>query len=208
MNYVIGVDFDNTLVSYDDVFWDEAFQRGLIYPGSGKDKKDIRDVIRQIPNGEIEWQKVQAVVYGPRMNEAKLIEGVKAFFESCKLNKIRVFIISHKTEYAKMDQTGTNLREVSLSWMKRNGFFETYGFGLPIENVFFESTRREKIERIKEIQCTHFIDDLEETFLEDAFPPGIEKILYIPRMKHLDVQGLKLASSWEEIKNFVFASSI
>jgi hypothetical protein len=208
MNYVIGVDFDNTLASYDDVLYDEALQRGLISSGAGRGKKDIRDVIRRIPNGEIEWQKVQAVVYGPRMNEAKLIEGVKAFFESCKLNKIRVFIVSHKTKYAKMGQTGTNLREVSLSWMKRKGFFETHGFGLSLENVFFESTRSEKLERIKKIRCTHFIDDLEETFLEDTFPADIEKILYMPHMKHLDVQGVKLAGSWKEIKNFVFCSSI
>lgn len=54
MNYVIGIDFDNTLVSYDDVLYDEALQRGLIHLDSGKGKKDIRDMIRRKPNGEIE----------------------------------------------------------------------------------------------------------------------------------------------------------
>ena len=208
MDYAIGIDFDNTLASYDDTIYDESLQRDLISPDSGKDKRDIRDVIRQTPNGEIEWQKVQAVVYGPRMNEAKLIEGVKAFFESCKLNKIRVFIVSHKTEYAKMDKTGTNLREASLTWMKGRGFFERCGFGLSIEDVFFESTRIEKIKRIKEIRCTHFIDDLEETFMEDTFPTDIEKILYVPHMKQSIVEGVKRTASWKEIKDYVFAPSI
>ena len=208
MNYLIGIDFDNTLASYDDVLYDEALQRGLICPGLEKGKKNIRDMIRQIPKGEIEWQKVQAVVYGPRMNEAKLIKGVKTFFEFCKVSKIRVFIISHKTEYAKLDKTGTNLRDASLSWMKGKGFFETYGFGLSIEDVFFESTRSEKIERIKKIECTHFIDDLEETFLEDTFPTYVKKILYMPHVKHSAVQGVRLAASWKEIKDYVFTSSI
>jgi len=205
---VIGIDFDNTLVSYDDVLYDEALQRDLIHPDSGKGKKSIRDMIRRTPNGEIEWQKLQAIVYGPRMNEAKLIEGVETFFEFCKVPKVRVFIVSHKTEYAKMGKTETNLRAASLSWMKGKGFFEPYGFGLSLEDVFFESTRTEKIERIKKMQCTHFIDDLEETFLEDTFPTDIEKILYMPYMKHSAVQGVRLAASWKEIKDHVFDSSI
>jgi len=80
--------------------------------------------------------------------------------------------------------------------------------GLTFDDVYFESTRREKIERIKEIQCTHFIDDLEETFLEDTFPTDIEKILYMTYMKHSAVQGVRLAASWKEIKDHVFGSSI
>jgi hypothetical protein len=205
MNYVIGIDFDNTLASYDDVLYDEALQRGLICPGSRKGKKNIRDMIRQIPNGEIEWQKLQAVVYGPRMNEAKLIEGVKAFLAFCMVSKVRVFIVSHKTEYAKMDKTVTNLRQASMSWMKEKGFFGEYGFGLTTEDVFFESTRVEKIKRITKIKCTHFIDDLEETFLEDIFPTHIKKILYTPHVKHSDAQGVRLAASWKAIKGLIFA---
>jgi hypothetical protein len=208
MNYVIGIDFDNTLVSYDTVFYDEALQRGFICSDAGKGKKNIRDMIRRTPNGEIEWQKVQAAVYGPRMNEAKLIEGVKTFCECCKVSKIRVCIISHKTEYAKMDNTRTNLRAASLSWMKGKGFFEPSRFGLSIGDVFFESTRYEKIERIKKISCTHFIDDLEETFLEDTFPADIEKILYMPQSRYSAIPKGKLAASWEEIGNYVFRSSI
>jgi len=204
---LIGIDFDNTIVSYDTVFYDEASRRGFIGPGSKKGKKNIRDMIRRTRNGEIEWQKIQAVVYGPRMNEAKLIDGVKAFCEFCKASKVPVCIVSHKAEYAKMDNTRTNLREAALSWMKGKGFFESEGFGLSAKEVFFESTRYEKIQRIKKMQCTHFIDDLEETFLEEAFPAGIEKILYMPHMQYSAISEIKSMASWEEVKNYVFGSS-
>jgi len=64
VDYIIGVDFDNTLVSYGDNVHREAVQRGLIPPVVGKSKKEIRDRIRQLPDGEIEWQRLQATVYG------------------------------------------------------------------------------------------------------------------------------------------------
>ena len=43
MGYVIGIDFDNTLVNYDDLMWNKRFQQGLISPGIGKEKNDVRD---------------------------------------------------------------------------------------------------------------------------------------------------------------------
>ena len=208
MNYLVGVDFDNTLVSYDEVLFDEAMQRGLIRPDSRKGKKSIRDSIRQLPNGEIEWQKLQAVIYGSRMMEAKQIEGVQTFLDCCKHSNTRVFIISHKTTYASQDETGTDLRTSSLSWMKARGFFEPDGLGLSLDDVYFESTSSHKIERIRTLKCTHFIDDLEETFLEECFPAHVEKILYTPHMCHSTLpEGIRVATSWEEVRDLVFGSS-
>ena len=78
---IIGVDFDNTIVSYDEVIHQIACEKGLI-PGSHlKSKRHIRDAIRKLENGEMEWQKVQAIVYGPRMKDAKVIEGALVFLK-------------------------------------------------------------------------------------------------------------------------------
>lgn len=205
LNYVIGIDFDNTIASYDDIMHKLAVQQGLIQPDVKKSKKHLRDYIRQLPNGEIEWQRIQGIVYGPRMGEAKLIGGVWKFFESCRLYKAKTYIVSHKTEFARFDETGTNLRASALEWMKRNRFFEANGFGLSQEeDVYFESTRREKIERIRHLGCTHFIDDLEETFLDELFPTNVEKILYAPHMQDSFAEGVKVATTWEEISGFLF----
>lgn len=204
MDYIIGVDFDNTIVSYDDIMHRVAVQRGLVHPDVRKSKNHIRDSIRQLPNGEIKWQKLQAIVYGSRMGEARLIEGVPTFFSLCKQHKAAIYIISHKTEYANFDQTGSNLRAAALTWMRRNRFFEADGLGLSQEDVYFESTRRQKIMRIRHLRCTHFIDDLEETFLEDSFPTDVEKILYAPHVQHSSLPKVRVVTTWKEISDYFF----
>jgi hypothetical protein len=204
MEDIVGVDFDNTIVDYSDVMHSAAVRQGLISPGVRQSKKDIRDAIRHLPDGEIKWQKLQAIVYGPMMGAASLIDGVRTFFELCKQHKVRAYIVSHKTEFARRDETSTNLREAALAWMSENGFFEADGMGLSRHDVYFESTRREKIERIRRLGCTHFIDDLEETFLEESFPADVEKILYAPHVQHSSLQGVKVAATWKEICDYFF----
>src|SRR5690349_14076920 len=123
MNRIIGIDFDNTIVGYDALMRQVGQQRGLLPSSGGKSKKEIRNIIRSLPEGEMEWRKLQAIVYGPRMAEAELIEGVPAFFQLCRENKVTTFIVSHKTEYAGGDGAGINLRAAALAWMEKNSFF-------------------------------------------------------------------------------------
>jgi hypothetical protein len=206
MEYIIGVDFDNTLVSYDKLIYAIALERGLIRADTRKNKKVIRDAIRQLPGGEIEWQRLQAILYGPRMGEATLARGVKAFFERAVRHQARVYIISHKTEYAAYDETRTNLRAAAMDWMKKHDFFKADGLGLSPQDVFFASTRQEKIARIRQLGCTHFIDDLEETFLEDSFPAGVARILYTPLATDSPSSGVRSFSAWKDISRYVFGT--
>ena len=53
---VLGVDFDNTVVSYDDVIHRVAVEMGLIPERPIIDRLEARRLIRQHPNGEIAWQ--------------------------------------------------------------------------------------------------------------------------------------------------------
>ena len=103
--HVIGVDFDNTIAIYDELFQRVASESGLIEPAVWKSKMEIRDAIQRLPDGEIEWQRLQGAVYGPRMGEAQLTDGITAFLESCHRHGAKVFIISHKTEFANYDAT-------------------------------------------------------------------------------------------------------
>ena len=204
---IIGIDFDNTIVSYDSLIYEKAIQRDLILPSIIKRKKIIRDAIRELQDGDIEWQKIQAVIYGPEIDKAKVIKGVKIFFNMCKKRSIKTFIISHKTEFSNHDSSKTNLRAAALKWMEQNKFFEPAGFGLSFEDVYFESTRAGKVARINNLNCTHFIDDLEETFLEPSFPVDVEKILYEPHIKRAAIKGMKTANSWKEIRDYFFSTN-
>ena len=207
-NCVIGVDLDNTIIEYNDTIYKTAIGLGLIPSNIEKSKNIIRDHIRNLPNGEIEWQKIQAIVYGPRIVDAKLIDEVKTFFWLCKKNKILVYIISHKTQYSNLYKSGTNLRESALMWMDKNDLFNSK-YGLTRDMVYFESTKDEKINRIISLGCTHFIDDMEEVFSSAAFPRNVEKILYNPlpiakNHNHKYKTDLRIFNSWGGINNYFF----
>jgi hypothetical protein len=200
----IGVDFDNTIVSYDDAIHRLACEWKLIAPDALRSKKSMRDAIRQLPDGEMKWQKVQAEIYGPRMHEAKLIEGVQEFFGCARKHRVPACIISHKTEYSNLLKTGANFRVAAMEWMRRHGFFETDGLGLSERDVHFASTRQDKIDRIIRLQCTHFIDDLEETFTEPAFPRQVVKVLFAPVPHTALAAGITQCATWDEIRERCF----
>ena len=199
---IIGIDFDNTIVSYDKLFYREAMQLGLIDAQCLKNKTSVRDHIRKTW-GDVAWQKLQALVYGPKIGEAVLIPGVKEFLSMCKKHKVKVFIVSHKTEYASYDPTKTNLRLAALQWLDDHDFFSDQDFGLKREDFFFESNRLDKISRIKNLCCTLYIDDLEEIFLDESFDQNIDKILFAPNSTW-EIDGIKVCTSWKSITEYVF----
>lgn len=201
---VVGIDFDNTLINYDEVFYQQARNLNLISPKVNKNKKEVRDQIRLLPDGEIIWQKLQAFVYSKGISGASLNPGADTFIRACIQNQVRVYVISHKTEYSRYDEAQTNLRQAALGWMEACRFFKVDGLGLARDHVYFESTRLEKISRLSSLGCAHFIDDLEEVFQEDAFPKEVDKILFAPQ-GHLGSWGdIKAFQSWERIYEYFF----
>lgn len=202
---VIGVDFDNTIACYDSIIATIAREALSIGPNAGDGKKEIRDMIRALPDGERRWMETQAEAYGPRMGEATLKEGARAFFARARELGVKTLIVSHKTEYAKTDvEMKTSLRAAAMKWMEEQGFFSPGGFGLSKKSVFFESTRLDKVERIRREGCTHFIDDLVEVFVEAAFPKGVEKILFTPQPQAAPSSDMVAFSSWKGITDHVF----
>ncbi len=201
----IGLDFDNTLVSYDGLFLSAAGDRGWIAPADAKSgaggKNLVRRLVRQLPEGEEKWQTLQAEVYGPRMHEAILMPGAARFMREAARQKAEMFIVSHKTRYALRDfDRRTDLRLTALNWMDQMVFFATDGFGLLRKNVFFNETRQKKVARIAELACDHFIDDLPEVFMEPGFPAATNRILISPGAD-VDPDGpYRTNSSWDSIR--------
>src|SRR5882757_2518580 len=139
----IGLDFDNTLITYDDVFLAMARERGLAASDFSGRKQAIRDSIRLLPDGELSWQQLQGQVYGKGVARATMFDGVGSFLRQCKRRNVPVVIVSHKTEFGHHDPERVNLRQAALDWMTAQGFFNEYGIAR--ENVYFEGTRQEKI---------------------------------------------------------------
>src|ERR1700704_1265663 len=174
----IGIDFDNTLIGYDEVFRAAARERGLLDSGFGGNKQALRDAIRLLLDGELTWQRLQGQVYGKGIGGAAMCEGADAFLHRCRAVGHAVFVVSHKTEYGHHDPDRVNLREAALDWMKARGFFAPDIYAIPRENVFFETSRADKLKRIAALNCTYFIDDLEEVLTDPDFPPGVNRVLF------------------------------
>lgn len=147
---------------------------------------------------------MQALVYGPRIGEAAPAPGSAEFLEECTRNGLKVNIVSHKTEFANYDETGTNLRCAAMSWLEQHRFFDSPSYGLSRDDVYFESTRKDKLDRIRQLGCTHFIDDLEETFLEESFPPRVLKLLYSSQSPVPTPDYVHLAGDWRRITDHLF----
>lgn len=175
----IGIDFDNTIARFDASFREVALAEGFIAETwDGKGKTELRDHLREQPDGEITWMRLQGLVYGKYMPCAELMPGVAGFLLKCKLVNHEVFIVSHKTEFGHFDPEKISLRREAMKWMTERRFFDPDYFDIKKENVFFADTREEKVERIAQLECDYFIDDLPEVFAEKKFPHGTKKILY------------------------------
>jgi len=202
---IVGVDFDNTLVTYDRLIHQTAVERRLIDPATPANKREVRDRIRLLPDGEVEWQKLQGLVYGPLMSRAELLPGAAEFVRACRAHGWRVYIVSHKTEFAGYDDTRTNLRDAARAWMTARAFFEPAGLLLNPHDVFFEGTRDAKIERIASLGCTHFIDDLEEVFSEPSFPAATERFLLSQRSALPD-DRIHVVNDWSVLRDYFFGA--
>ena len=70
-----------------------------------------------------------------------------------------------------------------LGMVSKNKFFNKNGLNIK-NDIFFESTKKLKIERIGKERCDVFIDDLPEIL--NMIDKSIERILYLPKDDHIN----------------------
>jgi hypothetical protein len=198
----IGIDFDNTIITYDEVFCTMAKSLGLVDPGFSGRKQAVRDAIRLLPEGEHAWQRLQGQVYGKGITAATMVEGFAAFLRRCSTEHCALAVVSHKTEYGHFDPDRINLRQAALDWMAAQGLFAGDD-AIALGNVYFEGTRAEKLGRISALGLTHFIDDLEEVLTDPRFPPNVKRILFADGAPPPGAPYI-VCSTWQDIEHQVF----
>lgn len=194
----IGIDFDNTIILYDKLFHNLALESGLIDQSVPVNKRAVRDAVRAGPRGDIGWQELQAKAYGDYINRAEIAPGFKSFIEKGRAKGFEFFVVSHKTAVSNLTGGGPSLRQAALDWMDAQGFFDPNGLDFKRDNIFFEDVRTKKIERISNLGCSVFIDDLLEVFEERAFPKGVTKVIFTSD-DLTDSKDLRVCKSWAEI---------
>lgn len=198
---VFGLDFDNTIVCYDDLFHRAALDLGLIPATLPSGKGLVRDYLRR-EEREDDWTRLQGHVYGVTIRDAPMFPGVLDFLAMCRDRRVEVFIVSHKTRHPVLGDPH-DLHGAAHDWLDAHGFYETARTGLSRERVSFELTKRQKLERIGWLGCSHFVDDLPEFLLEPGFPSRVERILFDPYRRHIESKALLRAESWPDVGAFV-----
>jgi hypothetical protein len=193
---IVGLDFDNTIVSYDEVFHRVAVEGGHVPAELPVRKEAVRDFLRNAGAEDL-WTEMQGVVYGSRMGEARPFDGALETITSIKAAGHRVVIVSHKTRYPFLGERH-DLHAAARRWLEVMGFFDPQGLAFQDTDVFFEPTKEDKLERIDRESCTHFVDDLPEILTHPLFPSGVARLLFVPgsASNHAD---LTTASKWSEI---------
>ena len=202
----IGIDFDNTIACYDQAFNDVASLLGLKSDDQPASKIDVKALVLEKVNGDLDWQRLQGQVYGKHMLLAKVFAGFHEFLYLSKLRGHEVFIVSHKSEFGHFDKEFVPLREQAILWLTNNMIFQQNEFALSKEHVFFESTREDKVRRIRHLACTHFIDDLPEVFEESLFPDNVQKIWFCPSGAGEKELAIPAVGSWRELTNKLHGS--
>jgi hypothetical protein len=198
----LGVDFDNTLVCYDEVFHRLAVEQALVPAEVARTKESVRDHLRAAGR-EDDWTELQGLVYGRRLREAPPFAGALAFLGEAVRRGVPVSIISHKTRrpYRGPD---ADLHAAARDWLEFHGCFDAARVGLRPEQVTFLETKAEKLARIGAAGCSHFIDDLPEILLAEGFPPATRPILFAPGGQPAagGAAALTCLRSWAEVRTY------
>lgn len=198
----IGIDFDNTIVSYDALFYKVAREKDMVSVNTPVNKVAVRDYLRKVGREEI-WTEMQGYVYGARMDEAICYPGVLEFIQRAAKRGHELFIVSHKTKHPFLG-VQYDLHAAARSWVTKH--LQTDGVPLIAPaHVFFEPTKEAKLLRAGQIGCQVFIDDLPEILLSEHFPPSAQRVLFDPEGNHKggDLPECKVIQSWFDLDTFL-----
>ena len=191
----IGLDFDNTIVSYDALFHKVARERDLVPPETAINKVAVREYLRRIDK-EDAWTELQGYVYGARMDEAEAYPGVIEFLRWAEQAGHDLAIVSHKTKYPFLGPQ-YDLHAAAQAWVERH-LCEHGSPLIPVGQVFFELTKEEKLARIGNFRCGIFLDDLPEILHASGFPASTRRVLFDPE-GHYEAEaqpGVTVVHSW------------
>ena len=167
----LGIDFDNTIINYSKIFKKVGVNHNLLTKSIKSGKNIIKNFFIH-RNLESKWTELQGIVYGKEIYNADAYKNCKKILIKLNKNKIKKYIVSHKTLYPYIGEK-INLHKSASNWLRNNSFFEKE-INFKKNEIFFKKTIKAKIEKIISLRCTHFIDDLKHVL--DILPDNIIKI--------------------------------
>lgn len=189
----IGVDLDNTIICFDPLFYSAAVEKKLVPENIGSSKTQIHDYLQSFGRND-DWTRLQGIIYGDKITQAKPFPGVKEFFIKAERQNIALSIVSHKTDKSALPPF-YDLHTPARRWLVDQGFYS--GLAFKPSDVFFETSIARKLDRIRKLKCDYFIDDLLEFLLNPDFPANVRRVLFDPANLHRGTI-LERITSWRE----------
>jgi hypothetical protein len=191
----LAIDFDNTLISYDQLFFTLALSKALVPAETLPQKNAVRDHLRR-EGKEQEWTRLQGEVYGAHILGAEPYPGMLKALKGLADRRVPMYIVSHKTRTPFLGHPW-DLHQAAKDWLELHRFHAADGLGWSKDDVFFELTKEAKVARMLALGCTHCVDDLPEIL--DMLPDSVEKILFAPGGNAERRPGWKHMSAWDEL---------
>lgn len=194
----IGIDFDNTIIQYDEAFYKLAVKKFLIPETLAQTKRAVRTYLNESGQDQ-QFTELQAEVYGSEIVNAKPTNGAIKALKYLHTKKVTMSIVSHKTKYP-IRGPKYNLHQAANQWIESkriDKFLTGYDSLLPIK---YCETKEEKIKYISDGPFDVYIDDLSEIL--EGIAPRITKIHYATaqsKAKNIDIT----MDSWQDIANYI-----
>jgi len=194
----IGIDLDNTIINYDEVFPRLAKSLGIARLSDPPSKLSIKAQLLKEKDGERQWRSLQGQVYGSGVASADLYPGIYRFLWRCKARGIEVHILSHKTKFGHNDPKKIPLRREATRFLQKKSIFSETSDSLVAEVHFFDS-QNDKVNAIREARFAWFVDDLVQVLADTRIPDCTKSILFCPQNTNA-IDYSRVATSWFEIE--------
>jgi hypothetical protein len=196
---IVGFDFDNTIISYEKLFKKIAYKKKLVPKNIKPNKNSVKEYLIK-KNKEKEWTILQGEVYGRHIMDAKIHIGVKKIMELLSKNKIKFYIISHKTKFPYLGRK-INLHKAAKKWINKNILKNDNSINFSIKDIFFENSIKKKISRINKLKCNIYVDDLPKIL--ELLPKDIKKILFTPNHINQPKKSIITMNKWTDFKKII-----
>jgi hypothetical protein len=198
----IGLDFDNTIVCYEEAIKILAEKIFELPPEVVRTKLGVRNFLRSTGR-EKEWTAFQGELYGPGMSFAKPFDGAIATMQMLEDKGHSLVIVSHRSHrpYAGRPH---DLHAAALEWVSQHlqtaGLFTNRSLnGSNSDCAHFLETKDKKLAKIAEVDCDLFLDDLPEIILSPKFPASTIGILFDSAGSFKENTQQPRISSWDQL---------
>jgi len=192
----IGLDFDNTIVCYDEAISLLAEELFNLPEDVARTKLGLREHLRGAGR-ESEWTAFQGQLYGPGMRYARPFEGAVATMQKLGAAGHELTIVSHRSRWPYAGPR-YDLHEAAMLWIE--GHLQACSlFKDDTQKAYFLETKEEKIDMIADLRCEVFLDDLPEVINHPRFPRSTMGLLFKPDTVDNARSGMTAIGSWRSL---------